>query len=398
MDSLILLGIENLELDWGKQYLVKNHSKLYCKSDMKPADYFYFDYENDSYRTEKKPAYVRKLGDLLRRLELLGYTLSGCHKQYADHIESTPDYCKPIPFESFRKTLASINVANVRVPDEPTNCDPGEFAEKIIFKDREFLKRDHTFASMDDSTGVFYESLDPYITLRLLAENSKNLEKDIIWRFEDDQYKDHNGKTPIYEDLLDADRFLVVTEGSSDSTILSRSLPLVAPDVADFFYFVDMTNNYPFTGTGNVFKFCQGLARIRMQNNILVLLDNDTAGHDVYNRILKLKLPPKMHVATLPDIQGARRFKTLGPTGKSTENVNGKAVSIELFLDFSQIKSMPVIRWTSFNDSVGHYQGELIGKEGYVKSFHNKCDLAKGYDLSKLRDLWAYIINKCASD
>ena len=43
----------------------------------------------------------------------------------------------------------------------------------------------------------------------------------------------------------------------------------------DFFDFVDMTENYPFTGAGNLYRFCQGLARIRIQNRILVVLDND---------------------------------------------------------------------------------------------------------------------------
>jgi len=396
MESLILLGIENLELDWGKQLKLKNHSKLFCKSDIKPANYYYSDYDNDDYRTEKKLAYVRKLGSLIRRLELLGYTLSGCQKQYTDHIESAPDYCKPISFESFRNTIASINVTRIQVPDEPTNYDPGEFVAKVIFKDREFLRRDRVFPSIDDYTGLFYENLNPYITLRLLAENPQNLERDIIWRFEDYQSSDPKSKTPIYEDLLDSDRFLLVTEGSSDSAILSKSLPLVATDVSDFFYFIDMTNNYPFTGTGNVFRFCQGLARIRMQNNILVLLDNDTAGHDTYNRILKLDLPPKMRIATLPDIEEARRFRTLGPTGETTEDINGKAVSIELFLDFPRRRNKPAVRWTSFNDSVGQYQGELIEKENHVKFFHDKCGRGKGYDLSKLRDLWSYIIKTCA--
>ncbi len=395
MESLILLGIENLELDWGKQHIWKNHSKLFCKSDIKPANYYYSDYDNDSYRTEKKPAYVRKLGSLIRRLELLGYTLSECHEQYADHIKSAPDYCKPISFESFRNTIASINVARIRVPDEPTNYDPGEFAAKVIFKDQEFPRRDRAFPPIDEYTGLFYEDLDPYITLRLLAENPKNLERDIIWRFEDYQSSDPKGKTPIYEALLDSDRFLIVTEGSSDSAILSKSLPLVASDVADFFYFIDMTNNYPFTGTGNVFRFCQGLARIRIQNNILVLLDNDTAGHDAYKRILNLDLPPKMRVATLPDIEEARHFRTMGPTGKTIEDINGKAVSIELFLDFPRRRNKPAVRWTSFNDSAGQYQGELIEKEDYTKLFHDKCGHGKGYDLSKLRALWSYIIKTC---
>jgi 5S rRNA maturation endonuclease (ribonuclease M5) len=250
---------------------------------------------------------------------------------------------------------------------------------------------------MDEYSGLFYENLDPYITLRLLAQNPRNLGRDVIWRFADDDNHDAKGNPPTYEPLQDSDRFLIVTEGSSDSSILSKSLPLVAPDVADFFYFVDMSQNYPITGTGNVFRFCQGLARIRIQNKILVLLDNDTAGHEIKDRIMKLDLPPEMRVATLPDIKDARRCTTLGPTGKKVEDVNGRAVSIEFFLDLSLKMNKPSVRWTSFNDSIGRYQGELTDKERYIKAFHDRIRHSKGYDLSKLRNLWLYIIESCTS-
>lgn len=117
----------------------------------------------------------------------------------------------------------------------------------------------------------------------------------------------------MYEGPADSDRYLVVTEGSSDSSILKSSLPLVAPDVADFFSFIDMSENYPFTGTGNLFRFCQGLARIKIQNKILVVLDADTAGIETYQRIRKIPMPDNVRVACLPALDEFRRFKTLGP-------------------------------------------------------------------------------------
>jgi hypothetical protein len=77
-------------------------------------------------------------------------------------------------------------------------------------------------------TGLFYENLDPYITLRLLAENPKNLERDIIWRFEDYHESNPEDKTPIHEGLLDSDRFLIVTEGTSGGKQWSQE-PFVSP-------------------------------------------------------------------------------------------------------------------------------------------------------------------------
>ena len=39
-----------------------------------------------------------------------------------------------------------------------------------------------------------------------------------------------------------------------------------------------MEEGYPFSGTGNVFRFVQGLISIAVQNQMLVLFDNDAEG------------------------------------------------------------------------------------------------------------------------
>jgi hypothetical protein len=162
----------------------------------------------------------------------------------------------------------------------------------------------------------------------------------------------------LYEGLADTDRYLIVTEGSSDTSILQTSLALVHADVADFFDFIDMSENYPFTGTGNLFRFCQGLATIKIQNNILVVLDNDRAGLEAFQRIGKISLPANMRLACLPQLDEFADFKTLGPSGELRENVNGRAVSIECFLDLRyRAGCEPAIRWTSFNrDLAGVYK------------------------------------------
>jgi hypothetical protein len=130
---------------------------------------------------------------------------------------------------------------------------------------------------LTDDDGTFFENLDAYVVLRLLGENPANLDRDLVWSI-DDVVEGGYVEGGIFEPPADASRFLIVTEGSSDSTILKAALPLVAPDVDDFFDFIDMRENYPFTGTGNLVNFCKGLAAIRVQNKIVVVLDNDTAG------------------------------------------------------------------------------------------------------------------------
>ena len=174
----------------------------------------------------------------------------------------------------------------------------------------------------------------------------RNAAKDVVWSFADILEGGWVEEAELYEGLSPSDRWLVVTEGSTDGRVLSEALPVVAPDVADFFEFVDMSENYPFTGSGNVFRFCQGLARIGIQNRVLVVLDNDTAGHSAASRIASLALPPRMRVTVLPDLEEGRAVKTLGPSGEQREDINGRAVSIEWFLDMSARPVEPTVRWT----------------------------------------------------
>ena len=247
--------------------------------------------------------------------------------------------------------------------------------------------------------GTFFENLGPYLILRLLGENPENLKRDVVWEVHDVIEGGYVEDGEVFEPLADEDKFLIVTEGSSDSGILKKSLPIVAPDVADFFNFIDMKDKYPFSGTGNLVNFCKGLAAISVQNKIVIILDNDTAGQEALQRLQSLKLPRNMRVLVLPHLDVFSSFPTVGPSGHSTEDVNGRAVAIECFLDFAfgRPSEAPAIRWTSFNAALGTYQGELVEKEAYTKGFFE--NVAKGgYDLSKLHLLWERILRVCASE
>ncbi len=400
MGSLISLGLGRFEVEWGKNSFFRNHSKLFLPTDIKPVTYFY-----GGGQTEQKPAYARKLGSVAKRLELLGFTLSECRQLYEDIAKSHSyeDSEKPFPFDMFGRAVSAVNVDQIGLPvddDDPdydyAYLDFGEFVVENIFRDPEFAKTSEDFGALRKWDGEFYENLDPYIVLRLLAENPRNLDRELSWQFADVVENGWANQDSLYEGLSDADRILIVTEGSTDTTILKKTLPLLAPDVADFFTFVDMKENYPFAGTGNVTKFCRGLARIRVQNRIVVVLDNDTAGLEAYQVITKLELPPRMRIMTLPNLEEASQFPTLGPGGRAVEDINGRAVSIECFLDLNfGASDNPTVRWSSYNSNLGSYQGSLINKDDYVGTFFDSVGRDKRYDLSKLSVLWSCILKNC---
>lgn len=87
MGSLIHLRIGRLELDWGKNSFIRNHSALFTLEDVRSAPYYYADEV-----VEEKPAFVRRLSSIVRRLDLLGFTPKDCERVYGELVEELPGY------------------------------------------------------------------------------------------------------------------------------------------------------------------------------------------------------------------------------------------------------------------------------------------------------------------
>jgi hypothetical protein len=401
MGSYVSLDIGRLQVDWGKNFAFANHSCLFLKTDFTKATYYYADDVR-----EVQPAYVRKLGDMIRRLELLGHTMGACRRWYEEmareaQLESPH---VDLSFERFCRAVQSVDLSRSKY-DTP----PGDAVDEVRIMEwsdlaiallrrpgcSEIAEALSAVAAVNDMT--LLDAISPYAILRILAEDASKLDAEVVWRFEDIVVGGYVSRAELFETLSDEQRQLVVTEGSSDSSILRASLPLVATEVADFFDFVDMKENYPFTGTGNLVNFCKGLAKIRVRNRILVVLDNDTAGREAEQKLRSLALPENIRVLVLPELEEMRRFPTLGPSGSAIEDVNGRAVAIECFLDLRfGAAGTPAVRWTGYNTALNAYQGELVAKDRYVHGFFESHG-ESGYDLRKLAYLWTEILRACTS-
>ena len=387
MGSVVTLGLGQLEIDWGKKWSYINHSKLFLPGDVKPISYYYFNPETEEVTEEIKPGLARPLRSVKRRLELLGYTLSEAKRCFEeDQLRETDFYVVPdVSFDVFAEALAAVDVHKITFDPWFEDHSHGYFAARSILGNPEFTKTAKNLEGMSRFDGIFFENLDPYVTLRFLAENPANLDLEVQWRFADlveDEWAEEE-ESSFYKSLSELDRYLIVTEGSSDGAVIRKAMELFRPDIVDFFDFVDMSENYPFTGTGNLFRFCQGLAQIKVQNKIVVVFDNDAAGLEAQRKVEHLQLPSNMVVVSLPDLLECRLFRTKGPNGSAQEDINGRAVSIELFLDLRKGPE-PCVRWTSYNSSIDLYQGELVSKELYTKRFLKSRPLPPDYDSSKL--------------
>lgn len=390
MGSFISLGVGELELDWGKNFGFRDYSKLYLPTDKKRIRYYYADNE-----VILKPGYSKSLASVKSRLELLGYSLNNLSDLFQEHNKDYPDYLEQpdISFETMLQIFSNINISDYKNKKEFGDYDLGEYVIDNIFQNEVFKDLKEHIDIKDKDIGAYFENLDPLFTLRLLIENPSNLELNLEWRTQDVIDGGYTNDKEIFIGVEESDKFLIVTEGSSDSFIIKKSLELLKPDILDFFTFVDMEDNYPFTGTGNLYKFCQGLTSIKIQNKTLVIFDNDLEGVDKFNKTKRLNMPNHMKIMKLPDLDEFCNFLTIGPTGEITEDINGKAVAIECFLDMSN--SQPKIRWTNYNKDYDTYQGSLENKDDYVRSFKKIKSIKDNYDFSRLTRLLDEIYKNC---
>jgi hypothetical protein len=411
MGTMICLGVGKMEIDWGKNNIFSDHSVLFKEDDIKQVPYFYandIDAEDPEDRVivEYKEGLSRPLSSIKKRLDLLGYTLANVESLYNELVREAELHSIEValPFKIFATLLKEIDVAKISTPDfayefDEFGYDLGEFVRRCIIPEKEIYSRlCHTVG--EDRTTVnsdlecFFENMDPYIILRLLAENPSSCDLDVYWAYADLVEAGWTKKNEIVKSLGEGKKILIVTEGSTDSSILQKAIAELYPDISDFFSFIDMTDNYPFTGTGNLYNFCCGLSKIGVLNNVIAIFDNDSAGNEKYEKLKSIRKQPNLLIVKLPNMPEFENFETIGPQGNSYEDINGTAAAIECFLDFASVDFPPVIRWTSYSEKLKKYQGVLQRKDDYTRAFLKANLKTDDYNTSKIRMLIDYIIDQ----
>ncbi len=241
-----------------------------------------------------------------------------------------------------------------------------------------------------------FEELCPYLVTRCLAEIDCYAKDELVWEYYDLIVSGWCKEEDLNIGLIEMrGHFLILTEGKTDTEIISKSMKKLKPDICDLFYFSDMENN-PFGGTKDIVKFCKGLKSIKYSGNTIVILDNDIAGNKALNEIMTIGLP-SLILIKLPDHDSFSKFPTKGTNGEFQTNVNGLAVSIESFLDFKSIENEIFIRWVGWDKNQKKYHGRFDSdiKNRLQSQFFKAIDQNdESYDFSKLNFLIEHIISQ----
>jgi hypothetical protein len=401
---MISLAVGRLEVDWGKNSLFSDHGALFQSGDLKPVPTYYApdDWPDGEPIVDMNEGFGKPLGQVVDRLELLGFTIRAVEHHYAQLHQFHGLSEQPIPFDELKKALARVDVNTVS-GKYGEDYEPGEFVRKEILERLALRSEKHHYYHAGPrpdhwEVDLLLENLGANSALRLLAENPANLPLDVSWDFTPLVESGWATREAFRAGPSAAQRFLVVTEGSSDAKIIKKALDLYRPHISDFFCFVDMEEGYPFSGTGNLFRFVQGLVSIGIHNRTVVVYDNDAEGTSKLRRTESLTLPSNVRVIQLPDVGAFRTFRTVGPTGGAQADINGNAASIECYLDLLQDGlPEPVIRWTAYNRDLDRYQGELQGKSQYAKAFLELRQPSTRYDSTKIQSVIDALVSECVA-
>lgn len=398
MGSMISLAVGRLEIDWGKNNGFVDHSALFQTSDVALVPYYYAGDEIEGENgerdweviTEIKDGLSKPLGKVIDRINLLGHTPAVCEKEFAALAEFNGFDAASFTFDNLREALGTLDVTALSPNYGDGREDFGKFFRREILPRLNLKKGGPDPMSL---SGVAHgmENLTCYTILHLLAGNPTAQKLNVQWAFNDVEDGGWATRDDFVRPLDQTHRFLLVTEGSSDAMILRKAFALLKPHIADFFDFVDMEEGYPFSGTGNLFRFIQGLISIHVLNSVIVIYDNDAEGLASYERTLSLNVPDNMAVLKLPDRPEFARFPTQGPNGDGEADIIGRAAAIECFLD---LPSDARVRWSNYVSKIDAYQGELIHKERYAREFLKQRGHVEGNDYTKIEAVLDHIISR----
>jgi HEPN/Toprim N-terminal domain 1 len=305
------------------------------------------------------------------RLELMGYSLANAKKAYSRYLEGKISKCEEKIEDShgdfFQSTLKILHSMSL----DRWLTTLKEIHEKGLIHNR--YKRGN-----DDGSLISYmlrqdwygfPGVDLNVALRLVLEIIP-ADKDFVYDVTDlivSEYFDPTDDLVKYasnissQDYYNNGKKIILTEGKSDTLILSESLKLLYPHLSDYFTFMDFDGAKVGGGAGSLANMVKSFSGAGIINKVIAVFDNDTAAHAALKGLQKAKISNNIKVFTLPEIEILNDYPTIGPSGMVNMNVNGLAGSIEPYLGKSVLTdgegNLYPIQWTGLDPGLQKYQG-----------------------------------------
>ena len=372
--------IGNFSLESSGNFTTTTHHSIYLHSDSVMLE--------REFEPRQVEGFQATLRAIIPRLELLGSTLPAIEQRFNNPFV-TYDEPHDVPFEKALKLVRNADLGSLKEydgRDDHSGLLPAEYHKRL-----EDPQTGQIGCSPGWDLSALLDRLDPYDILRLLAERPENRNLVVTWDFMD-VVESGYFKREDFSVGVKGNGFLLVTEGTSDTKVIQHAFETLRPELADFFQFVDMKDNYPFGGHGNLMNFMRGLRSIGKANGVLAIFDNDTVG---VASLAQLQNLSGINAIKLPDLEEFRSFPTIGPNGEHLADINGKAAAIECYL---KLPHDCRIRWTNYDRGTESYQGSIdqsSGKKSAQQDEFLRTTRADDYPFEKIEKVLDNIVKAC---
>lgn len=335
----------------------------------------------DKGETETAYEYSNTISNVKQRLEIMGFTLAKVKNEFAELVREE--------MESIEAHLPRVGLPLDVIP-EGTDFGAWLQAFRAIFE----KKLDWDSALEDEHPLVQYilknrgpEACYPYNDLRsffrgfieVCPENAP-VTLDITDLVENGYYPPEYAlcNTALEQLALDyqgIEKIIVLTEGSTDRAILEKSLQILYPHLFEYYTFMDFGLSNVAGGAGSLVTTVKAFIGSGIKNRIVALFDNDTAAQVAKKGLAKVPLPENIRVLEYPELEIAKSYPTIGPSGISHSNINGLACSIELYLGVDVLRrdgQLVPIHWRGYDATLNQYQGEILNKKELQDAFFVK--------------------------
>lgn len=343
MGSYTSLTIDEYPIFSSKSY-VGNISNIFCESDKKIFNRNIKDRNKivwgniNSEDIEIAYEYQTTVEIAIERLEIMGYSLT---KTKLDFIKSKNQLIEE--YSEILECSDCCEFTNGIYSNKINFLQPLQFDDfvdafrEIITKRlvKHEIDKDYNLSSLIDylidggEPFDFPYSEDGFYYRTLLESCNKNalVIQDLTEVVNAGYYKPED---KIIDDLMEnQEKITILTEGTSDINIISKSMQLLYPHLFNYYNFKDFKISKASGSANQLFLEIKSLIAIKHKAKIVALFDNDGEGLKWFNELKKINIPENFAVLTYPNISLLKNYPTENNTN---ENFNGVAGSIEMYL------------------------------------------------------------------
>ena len=192
---------------------------------------------------------------------------------------------------------------------------------------------------------------------------------------------------------------IVLTEGSTDSRLLSDGMKITHPHLSGFINFIDFDSFKAEGGVAMLPKIVYAFVASGVANRIAAIGDNDTEAYDALEKIkADPNLPDNVRILHYPDLPTLKNYPTLGPYSPDPvlTDINGSAGALEMYLGRDVLTTdgqLVPVQWRNYNPKLGRYQGSLLDKDKKTvqKAFAEKVKQAHARGGTTAEEDWSGI-------